>query len=328
MSKLNKILGAALIVQVVLLLGMRMGGDDGLKVRSLTVLDGFDAKKVDKVTIWGPPKEGTGPDQESVILEKVDGKWTIGGTDGFGADETKVEELLGTLGGLRSRTVVLESATYHEKLEVSPDKYQRKVTVTQGGKDTTFFVGSSPSFKNVHLRLDGQDQVLLVNEFGSSQLGSRAWHWVDRKYQDIPADQVWQVRIENAKGRIQLERDPATSTWAALGVTGAPNKSTIDDLVRKARTVNLETPLGKAAKPEYGLDSPLATVTLTTGTSTVAGAPPPTTQTVTLKIGKKDEAKNQYYAKSSKSDFVVRVAGWAVTPLVEKGPEDLVKKED
>lgn len=328
MNGLNKILSGLLLLQVVVLLGMRVGSEDSLRVRSLTVLEGYDAAEVEQIAIWGAPKEGSGPSQESVVLEKTNGKWTIGGTDGYPADEAKVEELLETLGTLRSRTVVVESDVYHDKLEVSPEKYQRKVTVTQGGKPTTFFVGSSPSFKNVHVRLDGSDQVLLVNEFGASQLGSRAWHWVDRKYQDIPEDQVWAVKIDNAKGTVQLEKDPASKSWAALGITEDLVKSTVDDLVRKARTINMESPVGKTVAPEHGLDSPLATVTLTTGTSTVAGAPPPTTETVTVRIGKKDEAKNQYFVKSSKSDYVVRVAGWAVSPLVEKGREDLVEKKD
>ncbi len=328
MSSINKILSLFLIVQVALLLGMRMGDDDGLKLTSIMVLETLDSDTVSEITIMGAPKEGTGPDQESVVLAKVNGQWTIGGTDGFAADTKKVDELVTSLKALQSRTVVLEGAAYHDKLEVGADKFQRKVSVKDGAKTHTFYVGTSPSFKNVHIRLDGSDQVLLVNEFGASQLGSRAWHWVDRKYQDIPDDQVWQVRIDNAKGSLQLDRDPVSKNWAALGISGELDANTIRNLVNKARTLNLETPVGKTLKPEHGFDAPLATITLTTGTATVAGAPPPSTETVTVKIGKKLEAHNQYFVKSSKSEYVVRVAGWAVSPLIEKGKDDLIKKAE
>lgn len=328
MSNINKILSLFLVVQVALLLGMRMNSDEGLKITSVTVLEALDLETVSEISILGAPKEGTGPDQESVVLAKVNGQWTIGGTDGFAADTKKVDELVSSLKALQSRTVVLEGAAYHNKLEVSADKFQRKVAVKDGKKTHTFYVGTSPSFKNVHIRLDGSDKVLLVNEFGASQLGSRAWHWVDRKYQDIADDKVWQVRIDNSKGSLQFDRDPVTKIWAALGVDGPLDDGVLTDLVSKARTLNLETPVGKTAKPEYGLDTPLATIVLTTGTATVAGAPPPSTETVTIKIGKKLEAQNQYFVKSSSSEYVVRVAGWAVTPLIEKGKEDLVKSPE
>ncbi|CAN0587228.1 unnamed protein product, partial [Laminaria digitata] len=92
--------------------------------------------------------------------------------------------------------------------------------------------------------------------------------------------------------------------------------------------INIEAPVGKTEAPEYGLASPLATVTLTTGTSTIAGTPPPSTSEVVVKVGKKLEADNQYYLKASNNPYVVKVAAWAVTPLLEKGKEDLAKKPD
>lgn len=328
MTGLNKILAALVVAQAGLLVGLQMQGEDTLKVTSVTVLEGLDTSKVTRLSIWGAPKEGSGPAQESVVLDKVNGAWTIGSTDGFAADGKKVDELLKTLQSLRSQTVVLEGAAYHAKLEVSADKFQRKVTLQAGETTQTFFVGSSPSFKNVHVRVEGSDQVLLVNEFGSAQIGSRAWHWVDRTYQDIPEDQVWQVRVSNAKGSLQLDKDPTSLAWAVLGQDGEVDTAAVKSLVGKARTVNIEAPVGKTEAPEYGLGTPLATVTLTTGTSTIAGAPPPSTSEVVVKVGKKIEADNQYYLKASNNPYVVKVAAWAVTPLLEKGKEDLVKKPD
>ncbi|MCA9553866.1 MAG: DUF4340 domain-containing protein [Myxococcales bacterium] len=328
MTNLNKILAGLMVAQLALVVGVELRNtDQAMTMKTVTVLEGLDPAQVDKLAIWGPPKRGDGPTQESVVLAKVNGAWTIDGADGFPADDAKVKDLLDRLKELTSRTVVLEGSKYHDKLEVSPEKFQRKVVITAGGKDRTLYVGTSPSFKNTHVRLDGSDQVLLVNEFGPNDLGSRAWHWVDRKFLDIPADDVWAIQIQNAQGSLQLEKDPATKAWAVLGLTEPLNTATVEDLVRKARTLNLETPAGKTSKPEYGLDAPLATVTLTTGTSTVAGAPPPTTEKVVVQVGKKLDAENQYFVKTSKSDYVVRVAAWGLDPLVTKGMKDLIKKD-
>lgn len=329
MSKQNLILTGLLFAQVLIILGMRLGGEEQTLSKPMVVLEAFDAAKVTKIQILGAPKDGDGPDQSSVSLSKSGADWGIATADGYPADQQKVKDFLEKLGKMKSRSVVVTSSKYHEKLEVAPSKYQRKVTVTQDGKDTTFFVGTSPSFKNMHIRVDGADDVLLVPEISTGDFSDRAWGWVDRTYVKHEKKDVWAVKIQNQKGQIDLERNPQDDSWIAAGLAGAPKKTTLDDLVRKASQINLEEPVGKALKPEYELGK-LATVTLVTGTSTVAGVPPPTTETTTIQVGKKLESENRYYVKSSNNDYVIKAASWAIDPLVEKTKADLVdeKKED
>jgi hypothetical protein len=326
MTKLNKALMLALVVQALLVAGMRFAGGPEEKVAPRTLLPGLSAEKVTRLEIWGPPKEGDGPAQESVALNRSGGKWSIATADDYPADSKKLDELVASLSALKVRSPVVSAATYHKKLEVAEGDYQRKLVITADGKAQTLFLGSSPAFKNVHLRLEGEDPVYLAAELSVGDVGTRAWSWVDRAYLSTPENGVWSVKVENAKGSLQLDKNPADSSWAALGVTEKLAKSTVDDLVRKASTINLETPVGKTEKPEYGLAAPLATVTLVTGTSTIAGAPPQKTETVTVKVGAKVDADNQYYLKSSTSEYVVKVAGWAVEPLISKAKEDLIEK--
>jgi hypothetical protein len=326
MNKQNLMLAALLGAQILLIMGMRLGGDDHVISKSVAFLEGYDPDKVTKIQIHGAPKEKDGPPPESITLEKSGSTWGIATADSFPADQTKVKEFLEKLKKMNYRNKVVTSAKYHEKLEVAEDKYQRKVTITQDGKDRTFYVGTSPSFKSLHVRLDGSDDVLLANEVSTSDFSERAWGWVDRAYVKHDAKDVWAVKIQNEKGTIELEKNPQDSTWIAPGVTGALKKSTVDDLVRKAGQINLEEPVGKEAKPEYELGK-LATVTLVTGTSTIAGVPPPKTETTTIQIGKKLEKENRYYVKSSSSDYVVEVASWAIDPLVQKTKADLREEE-
>ncbi len=326
MSKLNQILAGLLAVQVLGILGMRLGGDEPTKITSVKLLEGLQTEKVSAIEIWGAPKEGDGPDQETVKLTKTGTQWGIATADNFPADNTKVSDFLKTLAKLKSRNTVLTKATYHKKLEVSADKFQRKVTLTHDGKLMTFYVGSSPSFKNTHIRVDGKDEVMMVNDFSNTDVGERAYHWVDRAYLQYKPEEVWSVKVKNAKGEINLEKNPQDGSWVEASITQPLKKTEVDGIVNKARQINLETPVGKTEKPEYGLSAPLATVTLITGTSTSAGVPPQKTTSHTIKIGKKLEGKNQYYVKSSTSEYVVRVANWAISPLVEKGKDDLIEK--
>jgi hypothetical protein len=294
--------------------------------KSVAFLEGYDADKVTKIQIHGAPKEKDGPPPETITLEKNGASWGIAGADGFPADQTKVKEFLEKLKKMNYRNKVVTSSKYHDKLEVSEAKYQRKVVITQDGKDRTFFVGTSPSFKSLHVRLDQSDDVLLANEVSTSDFAERAWGWVDRAYVKHEMKDVWAVSIKNEKDSFTLEKNPQDSTWLAPGVTGNVKKTTVEDLVRKASQMNLEEPVGKQEKPEYELGK-LGTISLVTGTSTIAGVPPQKTETTTILIGKKLEKENRYYVKASSSEYVVEVASWAVDPLVQKTKADLIEEE-
>ncbi len=329
MSRLNQILLVLLGVQIVGLAVGRATTSESPAQKTVVLFAGLDADKVTNVEIVGPaPSEKDDPPQNKVTLAKKDGKWGVSDADDYPVDKTKVDELLKALAKLRTRNRVLESSTYHAKLEVAADKFQRKLTVTAGDDTSVTYFGSAPRFKNVHVRKDGEDAVYLLNDFGTGELGDRAWNWVDREYIKYPADDVWQVKIKNAKGEIQLDKDPVSKQWAMLGTDKPLDTTVVSDLVRKASNVNLETPVGTSVKPEFGLSDAAATVTLVTGTSTVAGAPPPSTETVTWSIGKKVETDNQHYVKAEANAYVVKVAQWGIKPLIEKAAADLIKKEE
>jgi hypothetical protein len=326
MNTLNKTLLLALVAQVLIFAGVRFAGRADDRAPPRPVLPGLDPAAITRVEIWGPPKEGDGPDQEKVALAREGGQWGVADADGYPADGKKVDELLAALAKLTTRSQVVTGSTYHSKLEVAEGKFQRKVTLTAGGKARTLFLGSSPAWKSVHVRVEGEDPVYLVGDLATGDVGSRAWAWVERGYLKHGPESVWSVKLTNARGTIELERSPAGGDWAVLGSAEPVARSAVEDLVRKAGTINLETPVGKEVRPEHGLASPLATVTLVTGTSTVAGAPPPRTETVTVQVGAKLEAENQYFVKASSSPYVVRVAAWAVEPLIGKAREDLAEK--
>lgn len=335
MNKTNKTLIVLFLVQVVLILGMSLGlaREETGERRVAKVFEGLDPAKVTKIKILGEPKDAgdaNQPPQPSIELTKDGTTWGLASAEGYPADQTKVQEFLDKLAKLKTRGEVLHKSTFHRKLEVADDKYQRLVTLTADGKEIKFYLGTSPSFKNVHLRKAGSDDVLQVGELSTYEVGIRAWDWVDRTYVKIPENDIWSVHLVNKNGSIKLDKD-AAGNWSVSGLNGQLKKPAVEDLVRKAATVNLEEPVGKTDKPEYGLGAPLATVTLTTGTSSVAGKLPETVKTEVITIGAKQEKENRYYVKSTTSNYVVSAAGWAVEPFVNKQAKEMLdepKKDD
>lgn len=319
MNRGNQILAGLLALQAVLLIGMNIGSDDRMAVKSQQLFGDLDVDQVTRIEIEGPP----GEEQESVTLARTGNDWVIATADDYPAKTEEVDELLDTMADLRSTTVVVTRDTYHDKLKVSEDDFNRHVTLTVDGEPVELFIGTSPSFKNTHVRLAGSDDVYLVPDLALGDVAERAWNWVERSYVDIAEDEVWSVDVENEQGRLRLDRDPVSGLWAAVGSDAPLKKSAVDDLVRKARSINLEAPVGKTVKPEHGLEEPEALVRLTVGTSTIAGTPPPTTETRTIRIGAKVEGQSRYYVKADDNPYVVEAEQYAVKPLVEKGIEAL-----
>ncbi len=325
-SKLNRMLGVALVAQLVLLVGVSFAKDEPKMAAPAKVFPEFVADKVTEIEISGDAATGGAgePSFKSVKLTKNGNTWGVATADGYPVDAAKIATLLENVGKMKSSGEVVSKESYYKKLEVADDDYQRKVTLTHDGKALAFFLGSSPGFKRVHLRKVGEKDVRLVDGVSVWDVGYRAADWVERAYLKVPEADVWGVTVENGKGRFQLERAPS-GEWAVLGAKPdqVVKKTAVDELVRKVAAINLEEPIGKSTKPEYGLDRAQATITLVTGTSTIAGTPPRSTTTQVVKVGAKAGEANAYYVHASTSDYVVTAPGWSIEALNTKAVGEL-----
>ncbi|MEM1026264.1 MAG: DUF4340 domain-containing protein [Myxococcota bacterium] len=322
MSTLNKTLFAIFALQLAILGATQFAGSDRLAVQRVDLFPGLEAEKVSRIDISGP----SGETKEQVVLARKGEDWVVDSAEGYPAKASDVEDLLSKLAKLVSRNVVLESSRYHEKLEVTDDAHQRKVILTVGGEPRTFFLGSSPKFKNTHVRFEAEDQVVLA-PVSTSDFGNRAWNWVERSYVEIPKNDVWRIEMQNEKGSVVLERDPASGAWSSPDIPDLA-QSEVDTLLGKLTSVRLEEPVGKTEAPEYGLSAPVATVALTVGTSTSTGLPPLETKKRTLRVGASAEGKSQRFVKFDDETFIVRVSNTNLSPILEKGPEDFASSEN
>ncbi|MBI2373233.1 MAG: DUF4340 domain-containing protein [Deltaproteobacteria bacterium] len=321
MSKLNRLLLAALLIQVILV-GLVAARNEPKVTQSTPVFAGFEPDKVTALTVEGFSGFGDDKKPASVKLAKTGGAWGVEDADGYPVSPDKIDTFLKNVAKLKTSGVVANKEAFHGKLEVSATEFQRKITLTHDGKRMSFFLGSSPGLKKIHVRKDGEKDVVLAEELSAWDVGIKGSDWVDRSYAKVPESEVWAMTLTNAQGTVQLEKG-LDGSWAMAGNTAPTKKSAVEDLVRKAASISIDTPIGKTEKPEFGFSSPLAEVTLVTGTSTIAGEPPKVTMTRTIKVGAKVEDK-AYYVKASGQEYVVTAAKWAVDPLVTKGGKDLV----
>ncbi len=326
LGKTNKLLAGALGVQILLLGATSFARDDKKFVAPTKLFPELVPDKVTKITITGNTGSAAEKKLSTTVLSKSGTSWGIEGADNYPVDAAKLDTFLKNVEKLKAGGAVVNKESFYKKLEVGDEDFQRKIVLTHDGKEIAFVLGSSPGFKRVHLRKLGQKDVVEVEGLAVWDVGARAADWVDRSYFKVPEADVWAVNLVNGRGTVKMEKAPG-GEWAIVG--GKPGevqkKTAVDDLVRKVASVNLEEPVGKTIKPEFGLDAPTATIMLVTGSSTIAGAPPKITKTETILVGAKN-GTNAYYVKSASSDYVVSAPSWAIEPLTTKMVADLFEQ--
>jgi len=115
-------------------------------------------------------------DGNQARLEKLDDGWQL--ASGLPADATKIDVLLARLTNLSLGWPVSTNADLHERFEVADDNFQRKLTLTNDGGETTLYFGTSPGYQQVHARGDS-DSVFAV-KVANHEMPAVADDWLDK----------------------------------------------------------------------------------------------------------------------------------------------------
>lgn len=341
LSRTNIALVVILLAQIILVAFLYLSDDDAegtSLARGGSLVQNFDPEAYTSLIL----EDDSG---QQIELGLVDGAWVLPSADNYPAQSARIQELLNTIERIQANRLVTRTASSHRRLQVAEDAFYRKLILRKAdGSTTTLYVGSSGGGRTRHVRLEGEDAVYLTDEIAAGQLDPIISSWVNTVYFTIAADSLRQITIENANGITTLNREEGV--WRVEGL--APNRVTdtvaVNPITNNLSNFRLTEPLGTEALPEYGLDAPLATVTivaevpdpnaLTTDDETegmIEGAPtetptetpePPTIlQTTTLLIGASTDAG--YYAKYSESPYYVIISTTAGNLFVNATPDGL-----
>lgn len=202
MKQLILILSLILVVQLGLALGLGLTGNT-LDVKSGGPLLKLKTAEIDQVQIDGPTNQG------SIVLKKVDDKWTLPDHFNAPADQAKVAHLLTTLTDLQRPWPVAKTADAEKRFKVADADFERRLVFKAGDKDqATLLLGSSPGFRKVHARVGGEQQVFDI-PFSTYQASLKAVDWLDKKPLLVEADQISAIDLPDCRlnwneGRPQL----------------------------------------------------------------------------------------------------------------------------
>jgi len=311
MKRHNQILAGILVIQIILSVVV-FWPKSSAAIESEPVFPDLEAGNIVALTV-------TDSDGNSTTLRQVTGAWVLPDTDDYPAQADKIIPLLDKIVGLATDRLVTRITASHRRLQVAPDDFVRRIELeTAEGANYTLYLGSSPSYGATHFRLEGQDETYLTGDISTWDVNATASSWVDTTYLHIPQEDVTGMTLENTHGTFTFARDDE-GKWTMDGLVSDEtlDEEAVTTLLQRATTVNLDAPLGKEEKAEYGMDAPNAVVALKTG--------PSENETIILHVGAKDPEDNSYVVISSESPYYVQVSEFVVEDMVESTRDDFIQ---
>lgn len=309
LTKRNLVLLGLLALQVVLIGIVYMPRSQGGS--SKVFFDGLKPEAVNRLTV-------ATADGRTVTVKRQGSGWVVDTPAQYPADRDKIDNLLTRLTGLRSDRLVAQTKEAHNRFQVGAAHFGQKVTLTlAAGGERILYLGSSPNYTTVHVRAEGDDTIYLVNELAGWQVPADEKFWWQREYVVVKPEELREINLVNRTGTLRLANNGKEWQLAEGGAGQALDQTKVQEFVTAVSHIALIDYLGQEEKKEYGLDKPVATLTLTTKAGTV-----------TLTVGAKGETAEQlggsYVMKSSASPFYVKGGGGMLAPLVERKMADLL----
>lgn len=307
MNKSNQILAVVLVVQIALAAFVfwpktAASGSGG------PLLPNFKAADVTGLTL----SDGEG---NKIVMTKNGDNWVLSEAGDYPADGTKVTPLLENIEKVKANRLATQTGSSHARLKVASDDFTSLLEVKlKDGSSHKLYIGSSAGAGATHVRADDQPEVYLTADLNSYDVSAQSSAWIDPLYFTVPQTATTSLTLQNANGTFEFTKDGDKWSLDNLAAGETFNENNFTTLFSQAGGIRMIKPLGKTDEAAYGLDKPLATVTLKTAD-----------KAYTLQIGAKDATDNSYVVKSSESPYYVRVAEFTAKEFVEKKRADFLQ---
>ncbi len=315
MTRVQKILSALLGVQVVIALIVFWPRSTAIAESGPLFAD-FIPDEVTTVTV-------TDNNDVTIKLARLGDGWVLPDAGNYPADGTKIEPLLEKIAAIQTGRLVARSSDSHERLQVADDDYARRVVMEMGdGSTQTLFVGSSPNPSGTHVRRSGQDETFLTGDVALWEVTTSTSNWIDTSYISLNREEIVSIVLENGNGTFEFEKGP-TGEWSLQGLSEEEEfePALFNTLLNRIVNLNMLAPLGTVEKPEYGLDTPQATLTVITESSEDQS-----TQFHTLLVGAQDPDDDNFIVKWSDSDYIVKVSSFSLENMVNHVRDEFIKE--
>jgi hypothetical protein len=152
---------------------------------------------------------------------------------------------LNTLAATKSGWAVANTSSSQDRFEVSEDKFQKHIMLSSGAdKALNLFLGTSPGFRQLHVRKQGEDGIYSV-KLNSYDFPVKAESWLDTTLLQ-PVAEVTQLTAPD------FSFTKSEEGWQFEGREGRVDKDEADKLVRAVSRLSV---LSAAEKGMNSMDA-------------------------------------------------------------------------
>jgi len=257
---------------------------------------------------------------DHMSLSRRGNDWAMSDADDFFVSIDKVSPLVTKLLELKTDRFVATTENSHIKLEVSSEKYKRKIDIGwSDGTIDTLFLGNSAGSGATHFRLMSEDEVYLTASLTTWDANTTPSRYIDTQYFVLEKDDISSIELKNGNGRFVLEKYDGKWLYDGLKEGEIFDQSTMDTFLVQASSIRMTAPLGNSLKDSYGLDDPQAVLSVAIKTEGVV-------QKHNIMVGA--QSGDNYVVSSSTSEYYALISAYNGSNLVEKTHSDFIETSD
>jgi hypothetical protein len=233
-------LAGLLATQLVLAVAIYVSDQDYDAFKAKDKLLSFEQEKVNRLLI----EDG----KASVTLSKTTGQWTLPDEEDFPADQNNINLLLEKLARLEKGWPVATTSSALRRFKVAEDEYERKLTLYNGDdRVAQLYVGTSPGFRKVHMRPDGEEAV-FVAELNTYEVETKADAWLNKEHLLLDEADLQQVVLAQ-----DLTLHKEKETWRVKGVKEPERtqEKEVRALIGKLTKLRIESLINKEQSAQY-----------------------------------------------------------------------------
>ena len=203
MSRSIKFLLLLLVLQAGIVAWVHLEADAPDPFKADTPLVAVDVDSTDTVTIEQPA-------ERLLRMTRKGDQWVLPDKSDFPVLPAKFEQFTDKLLGAKRSWPVGQTMVAARQFKVTPDAFERRVRFLKG--ETVLgdvFLGSSPGFRKVHARLDGDEHTYAI-DFNAFDVPADPSHWYDTEALKTPVEDIARIdlgafALKARDGRFQVE---------------------------------------------------------------------------------------------------------------------------
>lgn len=263
MKKITIAATILLLVQLGLVAFTQITGRTDMSASPETPLLAVKSGEITGLTIFGPKKE-------KVVLAKRNGSWLLPETFDLPADQKMVTTLIDKLEAMKQGFVVASSKDAAKRFKVGEDNFERHLVVQHN--DTVvgdIFIGTSPSFRQVHVRKAGSDNIVAV-DLSTYELETTGDKWLDKTLLQVSDKDLAGIDYADfSLNRKKSEKKESPPVWQLADSDNAQlDTKAIEDLANAITSLTITSVIDPKKSSTIAIEKPDLQFTIHTENNT------------------------------------------------------------